>query len=183
MTCLVQKLGRLAILGSAAIVLLGKPLPTAAEINLNPWFYPNWKSGHPAAATKPDDPPPQMTDAGYENSGLDSQPAPTRQGCDVAGADRQADGLRWQRDVDRSNQCPDRSAGLTRGSIDRQSQWFEFRIASPRPAADVDAASVLSSPSRNFGQRVRLSRQQAKTVTAVSTVCKHRECRWAIRNR
>jgi hypothetical protein len=75
MTCLVQKLGRLAILGSAVIVLLGKPLPTAAEINLNPWFYPNWKSGHPAAATNPDDPPPQMSDAGYDNTAPNAQPA------------------------------------------------------------------------------------------------------------
>ncbi len=75
MTCLVQKLGRLAILGSAAIALLGKPLPTAAEINLNPWFYPNWKSGHPAAATNSDDPPPQMSDAGADNAETVSQPA------------------------------------------------------------------------------------------------------------
>ena len=143
MTCLVQKLGRLAILGSAAIVLLGKPLPTAAEINLNPWFYPNWKSGHPAAATNPDDPPPQMSDAGSDNAAPVSQPAPTRQGCDFASADRQADGLRWQRDDDRSSPCSGRPAGHT--GINRQPQQFELRIAGPRPATDVDAAGVLSN--------------------------------------
>jgi hypothetical protein len=79
MTCLLRKLGKLAILGWAASVLTGFTPPAAAEINLNPWFYPKSSSNRAGAPATSDDPP-EMGDSG-ENSTAPNSPyarRPTR---------------------------------------------------------------------------------------------------------
>ena len=181
MTCLVQKLGRLAVLGSAAIVLLGKPLPTAAEINLNPWFYPNWKSGHPAAATNPDDPPPQMSDAGSDNA------APVSQPC----ADPPRLRFRKRRPASRrftmaARRRPIKSM-LRPTSRAHRDQPAAATVRTPDRRSKAGHGCRRSRGTLELQRELRplhqLNHRQAKMVTAASTVCKHRECRWATRSR